>query len=213
MRAEQPVPAGGRGIVRQWSLVVGYLKVNCYILAAQESDQALVIDPGDEAESILELVRGHGLKVGAVALTHCHWDHIGAVADVAEPDGAPVYLHEGDMHFLRDWSPRPVEPAGFLRHGDVVEAGGVRLSVRFTPGHSPGGICLVGENRVFSGDVLFKGSIGRHDYPGGSQEQLMASLRDQVLTLPDALAVYPGHGPASTIGEERRGNPYLTGIT
>ncbi len=202
---------------------VGFYKVNCYLVSvvpdgaveAGGNDgpggDAVVIDPGDEAEAILDLVRARGLEVRAVLLTHGHWDHVGAVADVAEATGAPVYLHEADLALLEEWSPRPVPAVRFLQDGGMVEAGGLSLEAWHTPGHTPGGLCYRLGGWLFSGDTLFAGSVGRTDFPGGSPEELARSLR-RLLTLPDGTTVYPGHGPATTIGRERVANPFLSGL-
>lgn len=194
-----------------WTIPVGFYKVNCYVVRAGEG-LAAVVDPGDDAERILALLEREGLRAACVLLTHAHWDHVGAVADVAGAHGAPVMLHRADLPMLEEWSPRPVEPARFLDHGDTVEVGDLRCDVLHTPGHTPGSVCYRWDGGLFSGDTLFAGAVGRWDFPGGSREDLMRSLRERVLTLPDDLAVYPGHGPATSIGRERRDNPHLSGI-
>lgn len=190
---------------------VGFYKVNCYIVSAESGAEAAVIDPGDEAEAILEVIRARGLRVTAILLTHAHWDHVGAVADVAEATGAPVYLHQAELGALEEWSPRPVPGVRLVADGDRIEAGGLTFEAWHTPGHTPGGVCYRLGGRLFSGDTLFAGSVGRTDFPGGSAEDLARSLR-RLLTLPDETAVHPGHGPATTIGRERLTNPFLAGL-
>lgn len=194
-----------------WTVCVGFYKVNCYIIHAGEG-LAVVIDPGDESDQILSLLEREGLRAGCVLLTHGHWDHVGSVADVADAHGAPVMLHQADLAMFKEWSPRPVEPARLLGHGDTVTVGDLSFDVLHTPGHTPGGLCYRSDGHLFTGDTLFAGAIGRWDFPGGSREELMGSLRERVLVLPDDLSVYPGHGPATTIGRERYENPYLTEI-
>lgn len=198
--------------LRLWAVPVGPLRVNCYLLAAEGAPEAAVIDPGDEAEAILARARDEGLQVRAVLLTHAHWDHIGAVAEVAEATGAPVMLHRADQPLLDAWSPRPVQPACFLDQGDEVRVGAVRLQVLHTPGHTPGGLCFLAGRHLFTGDTLFAGAVGRWDFPGGSEAALRRSLRERILVLPDDLSVHPGHGPDTTIGDERRDNPYLADL-
>ncbi len=198
--------------LRLWVVPVGPLRVNCYLVAGSRSPEAVVIDPGDEADAILARAAEAGLQVRAILLTHAHWDHVGAVAEVAEATGAPVLLHAADLPLLEEWSPRPVVPGRLLDQGDEIRVGEVVLSVLHTPGHTPGGLCFRAAGRVFTGDTLFAGSVGRWDFPGGSREELLRSLRDRLLPLPDELLVHPGHGPATTIGAERRDNPFLRGL-
>ncbi len=191
-----------------WWLPTGLYEENCYILKAGEG-AAAVIDPGDDADQILGLLEREGLQAVAILLTHCHWDHIGAVPDLAEAYRAPVMLHEADLPLLEEWAPRQVRPTRFLQHGDRVTCGDLVFDVLHTPGHTPGGLCFLTGNRLFTGDTLFKGTVGRTDFPGGSAEALQASIRDLLLPLPDDVEVYPGHGDPSTIGAERRYNPFL----
>lgn len=199
---------------------VGPLQANCYIVTHQKEPAALVIDPGDDAEHLLTALEGR--RVEAILLTHAHYDHIGALEQVRQATGAPVYIHRDEAAWLTDpllngslspWAPGgPVRcsPADhLLEHGDTVEFAGVQLRVAHTPGHSPGGVSYIGPGFAFTGDALFRGSIGRTDLPGGDHQQLIAAIRDHLLTLPDATVILPGHGPASTVGDERRTNPFL----
>lgn len=195
--------------MKMWTIPVGFYKANCYIIGAGEG-LAAVIDPGDEPDQILGLLERERLRAACVLLTHGHWDHVGSVADVVDAHGGQVMLHQADLPMLREGSPREVQPARFLDHGATVTVGDLCFDVIHTPGHTPGGLCYRLDGSLFTGDTLFAGAIGRWDFPGGSREDLMRSLRERVLVLPDDLAAYPGHGPATTIGRERRDNPYLT---
>ncbi len=200
-------------------LIVGPLQVNCYILADEKTKEAVVIDPGDDADDILKIVREKGFRVKYLINTHAHFDHVGANKAVKEATGAELLLHEADApvlaaasHQSRSFGLSPVvsPPADrYLKHGDVVTAGEVSLKVLHTPGHSPGGISLLEQGIVFTGDSLFAGSIGRTDLPGGDLLTLLRSIKTNLMVLPDETKVFCGHGPASTIGEERRENPFL----
>jgi glyoxylase-like metal-dependent hydrolase (beta-lactamase superfamily II) len=204
-------------------LAVGALQCNCYILGDERSREALVIDPGEEAGRILAVIRRHGLTVRAIVQTHAHFDHVGATAPLREATGAEVCLHRGDeelyahLGLQAQWFGLPAPVATpvtrWCGDGDELKAGGLSLHVLHTPGHTPGSICVrhEGDALLFSGDTLFCGSVGRTDLWGGSQEQLMASIQQRILTLPDDTVVYPGHGPETTIGQERRSNPFLQG--
>lgn len=198
------------------SFVVGALQNNCYLVADEVSGRAAVIDPGLESEPVLEAVRAAGLTLEYVILTHAHFDHVSGCELFA---GVPIVMHPDDLPLLQKVpetarffgytvAPPPM-PARLVREGETIEVGNVRLRVLDTPGHTPGGISLAAAEAVFVGDTLFAGSIGRTDLAGGSYETLLRSIRGKLLGLPDATAVYPGHGPATTIGEERRDNPFL----
>lgn len=207
------------------SLTLGPYQTNCYIAAAGRSGKAILIDPGDEPERILAVLRHLSLEVACIVNTHAHVDHMGADSAIQQATGAPILIHSADAPLLSSPSsnlssllgqplqvPEPlsaVSPPRLLEEGEKVEAGGLVLTVLHTPGHTPGSICLLGQGLLFSGDLLFAGGVGRTDFPGGSQEQLAASLR-RVLKLGDQVVVYPGHGPKTTIGAERQVNPWLT---
>ena len=194
---------------------------NCYLVIDEAARECAIIDPGEEAGLILEQVSAAGARAVAVWLTHAHLDHVLGVARVAAATGAPVYLHPADRA-LYNHVPEQAEAFGIraapvpapdraFAHGDVARVGGLAFAVRHTPGHSPGSVCLVGHGVVFAGDVLFQGSIGRADLPGGDIDTLLDSIERELLVLPDSTIVYSGHGPPTTIGAERRGNPFLTG--
>ena len=200
-------------------LVVGPLQVNCYVVSDEKTKEAIVIDPGDDAEDILRLVNGKGLKVRYIVNTHAHFDHVGANKQLKDATGAELLIHQEDDKLLGNTAGQarmfgmtaPSSPKAdrFVKHGDVVTAGAVSLTVLHTPGHSAGGICLVGDGVAFTGDALFAGSIGRTDLMGGDLMTLITSIKTNLMTLPDETVVLSGHGPQSTIGEERRENPFL----
>ena len=201
-------------------LVVGPLATNCYIIGSESSKEGMIIDPGAEANQILSSVKDTGLDIKFIVLTHSHIDHIGALKEVKEATGAEVAIHTDDAQTLKVQEPSlgamfglsypsPPPPDRLLGDGESIDIGDLRFSVLHTPGHTPGGICLLGEGIVFSGDTLFNYGVGRADLPGGSYSQLMDSISTKLMTLPDTTIVYPGHGPDTTIGTERQGNPFL----
>lgn len=200
-------------------LVVGPLQVNCFIVADEKTKDAVVIDPGDDARDILRIIRERDLKVRYIVNTHGHFDHVGANRAVKEATGAEILIHEGDVPVLASagkqaaafgMNPVSAPPADrYIKHGDVISAGEIALKVLHTPGHSPGGVCLQEHGVVFTGDALFAGSIGRTDLPGGNLMTLLRAIKTNLMTLPDDTKVFSGHGPASTIGEERQENPFL----
>ena len=199
-------------------LVVGPFASNCYIIGSESNKEGVIIDPGAEAEEILKNVKDLGLNIKFIVLTHGHIDHIGALKEVKETTGAEVAIHTDEAKSLHERSlatvfglsyPPPPPPDRLLKGGDSIDIGDLHLLVVHTPGHSRGGICLVGEGVVFSGDTLFNFGIGRYDLPGGNGSQLMDSIHTKLMILPDNTIVCPGHGPDTTIGTERRGNPFL----
>jgi hydroxyacylglutathione hydrolase len=200
---------------------VGPVQENCFVARIEGSDRAVVVDPGEEPDRILGAVRELGLTVEAVLVTHCHFDHIGAVAPVARATGAPVYVSEIERPVLADIMSY-VPFAGFgpyesyeadhtLKGGERLELAGLEIDVLFTPGHSPGHVTysIPAESAVFSGDVLFQGSVGRTDLPGGDWGTLLSSIGGLVESLPEDTTVYPGHMGITTLGAERRSNPFL----
>jgi hydroxyacylglutathione hydrolase len=203
------------------TLSVGELATHCHIVASETTLEAIVIDPGGDADRILAELRRLNLRVVQIVDTHGHFDHTLANGRVKEATGAPLSIHQADAEMLTNplkgfsfWAgnlkPGPAAD-GFLKDGDVLRAGEVSLKVLHTPGHSPGSISLCTDGAVFSGDALFQGSIGRTDFPGGDYETLIRSIRTRLLTLPDETVVYTGHGPNTTVGAERLDNPFLGG--
>lgn len=198
---------------------VGPMEVNCYILASGKNAQAIIIDPGSQERKIMDALNKHGLTAAFIINTHGHYDHIGC----DDKFGVPVYVHRKDVPFLKD--PRLNLSVLFalpyrlkseiraLEDNDTVELADIRLKVLHIPGHTPGGIALLvvnpPEKAVFSGDTLFCGGIGRSDIPAGDEALLIESIKEKLLALPEDTKVYPGHGPSSTIGEEKRNNPFL----
>lgn len=190
---------------------------NCYVV--RDGGEALVIDPGDVTPELLRAIEGYTVKT--VVNTHCHCDHCGGNAEILKKTGAELICNEKELGLLRalpqqgmmfgvPFAPSP-DPDRYIKEGDTVSVGQVAFGVREAPGHSPGHIVLVGDGFVISGDVLFAGSIGRTDLPGGSYPQLIESIKTKLFTLPDDTIVYSGHGPETTIGAERRTNPFLVG--
>jgi hydroxyacylglutathione hydrolase len=213
------------------SIPVGMLQCNCSIIGDPVTREALVIDPGDEVGRILELLGRHKLTVKAIVSTHAHIDHVGGLSKLHQYTGAPVMMHREDLPlyqgmdvqaaFLGVAPPEVTEVDQLLREGDVLQWGSLEARVMHTPGHTPGSVSLylpqgagkimLAAPQLFAGDTLFAGSIGRTDLWGGSLEEIMDSLRDKVMQLPDETIVHPGHGPRTTIGEERQSNPFLVG--
>ena len=203
------------------SRVVGPFGCNCAILACERSREALVIDPGDEAEDILALLEKDRLTARYLLHTHAHLDHIGATAALRAKTGAAACLHEGDL-FLADHLPLQASLFGLpapqtpqidrlLKDGESYSSGSVSLQVIHTPGHTPGSVTFfwADSGLLLTGDTLFAGSVGRTDLWGGSTETLLRSIHDRLMGFPDSTRIFPGHGPGSTIGQERRANPFL----
>jgi hydroxyacylglutathione hydrolase len=200
---------------------VGPLQCNCSIIGDEVSREAMVIDPGDDIDDIVAIIDEHKLQVKQIVITHAHIDHVGGAMKLRAKTGAPILLNQNDYALLKmldvqaGWlgmkPPGEVEIEAGLAHDETLRAGSLSASVLHTPGHTEGSVCLYfpEEKMLIAGDTLFARSIGRTDLPGGSFEKIMRSLHDRVLTLPDETAVIPGHGPVTTIGEEREGNPFL----
>jgi hydroxyacylglutathione hydrolase len=201
-------------------LEVGPFASNCYIVGSESSREGMIIDPGDEAKRILKEVRDLELDIKIIVLTHGHIDHVSALKEVKGATGAQVAIHTDDVSTLknrllsifmgiRHKSPPP--PDRLLNDGDIISIGGLKFTVLHTPGHTRGSICLLGEGTLFSGDTLFHYGIGRSDLPGsgGNHQQLINSIHERLMVLDDDIKVYPGHGLETTIGTERRGNPFL----
>jgi len=203
-------------------LVVGPFGSNCFIAGSEATREGMIIDPGANGDAILKAVGDLGLSITLIVATHNHLDHVGALRSVKDALGTRYAVHEDDVEGMtRDTFGRifgmvaggsfksPPEPDILLRDGDVIEVGGLAFTVLHTPGHTRGGISLLGDGIVFSGDTLFNCGIGRTDLPGGDYAVLINSIMSKLMTLPDETVVYPGHGPATTIGDERRRNPFL----
>lgn len=200
-------------------LSVGPLQVNCFLVACRKTHDAMVIDPGEDGSRILQLADKEGLKISKVVNTHGHFDHIGANRQLIEATGAELMLHAADLPLLSQArnhaesfgltaDPSP-EPDRLLDQGDTFEVGELTFKVFHVPGHSLGGICLLSDGHLFVGDVLFAGSIGRTDLPGGDFNALVKGVRERLFNLPDETIVHPGHGPDTTIGRERKTNPFV----
>jgi len=185
------------------TLPVGFLETNCYLLGDSESGEALVIDPGGDKALILDELKKMGLKARLILLTHGHPDHYGAALELAADTGAPIYMHPQDSAFYRLKVDRE------LSDGQLIQLGSLRLKVLHTPGHTPGSVCFLDEEDLFSGDTLFCGAVGRTDFPGGDTQKMRDSL-EKFKSLSPTLKLYPGHGETGTLEEELAENPFLT---
>ena len=204
-------------------LPVGPLQCNCSVIGDETTHEGMVIDPGDDIEQVLALVQKHKLKIKQIVITHAHIDHVGGAMKLRAATGAPILLNQNDDALLKMLDVQAgwigVRPPGEVKIDEnladtaTVKTGGITASVMHTPGHTEGSVCLYfpAENKLIAGDTLFAGSIGRTDLPGGSFEKIIQSLHGKVMTLPDETIVVPGHGPLTTIGEERESNPFIQG--
>jgi len=205
-------------------LPVGALQCNCSVFGDEQSREAIVIDPGDNIDQILAILAKHALKVKAIVITHAHIDHIGGAAKLKAATGAPVHMNASDqelydtLEMQAGWlgmkTPEKTSIDTEARDGDTLRLGVAVFHVLHTPGHTQGSITLwiPAENKLIAGDTLFRDSIGRTDLPGGDGRQILRSIRDKLLILPDDAAVVPGHGESTTIGRERERNPFLHGL-
>ncbi len=211
--------------MKLYSFTTGIVATNCYLLLNPELQSAILIDaPPESTDTILATLEQHQSKLSAILLTHTHWDHIADLPALKRQTNAPVYVHPMDEYRLLDPAahsifPLPVDIAptaadAYVQHNQHLTLAGLECVVKHTPGHTEGSVCFYfpSETAVFSGDTLFAGSIGRTDLPGGNMEQLINSIRTELLSLDDHITVYPGHGPSTTIGEERQFNPFLIGV-
>ncbi|MBN2417443.1 MBL fold metallo-hydrolase [bacterium] len=200
-------------------LQLGMLETNCYIVSDTEGGECAVVDPADDAAYIVSVAEKSGMRIATIILTHGHYDHIGALASLAGATGCRAHIHPRDAAKLtdtgRNFSSLLGSPAVYtgeitpVEDGDLISVGTRNLRVIHTPGHSPGSICLSGDDFILSGDTLFASGVGRTDLPGGSPEQLTRSIRDKLFALPDATVVFPGHGSPTTIGKEKAENPFF----
>jgi len=201
-------------------VTVGPLDTNSYIVLDSESREGILIDAGGESSKILSVVRKHGVKITGIYLTHGHFDHVLAVRDLIEELNCKFYVHKQDLEILSQTPleakrllgitiPPPPQPHGWIKEGDVIRVGNLKLRVIHTPGHTPGSVCYVAEGCVFTGDTLFAGSIGRTDLSGGDPEKLISSILNKLFSLPDDYVVYPGHGPSTMIRVEKAMNPFV----
>lgn len=213
---------GGKAQMQIITKPVGLLAANSYIIYDQAKRHAGVIDPGGNGEDILNEITSRNLELKYILLTHGHFDHIDAVGWLKDKTGAQIAIHKDDAPCLVDSSKNlslslgreSIQPQAdlLLNHGDSIIIGDIELKVIHTPGHSLGSISLMAGNVIFTGDTLFKGSIGRTDFLGGSMDQLLSSIKNRLLTLDDNTLVYPGHGPKTNIGYEKATNPFLEGL-
>jgi len=207
--------------LRVYVMEVGPLAENAYIVEHVGSRKAAVVDPGDEGEEILSRIAERGITLDKILLTHGHFDHVGAVRTLRERTGARIHVHAEEVERMRTADRQggmfglsvesPPAPDVLVREGDVVELGDRGFRVLHTPGHTPGHVTFLAGEMAFVGDLIFAGSIGRTDLPGGSYDDLIRAVREKIFTLPDRTVLFPGHGPATTVGEEKRSNPFFTG--
>lgn len=200
-------------------MVVGPMAVNCFLIGCEHTKHAAIIDPGDEMNEIMAPVLENGLTLKTILLTHGHVDHLTQLQALKDKTNAEILMHEKDHFLLKDArqhamffglpDPGTPTPDRFLNDGDVIDIGNTKVRVLHTPGHSPGSVTFHVDNRLIVGDLIFAGSIGRTDLPGGNFDDLMQSVRTKIFTLPDSTMIYPGHGPETNVGQEKQFNPFF----
>lgn len=201
------------------TIVVGDLAVNCFIMACEQTKKGIVVDPGDNIDGILEIVKKHNIDIIEIVATHGHFDHIGRVTTLKEKTGAPFTIHKADLFMVEglveiasflsiDTDPPPAVDR-FIDEGDTITFGNHTLNILHVPGHAPGNVALTWPGHAIVGDTVFAGSIGRTDLEGADPQVLMDSIRTKILTLPDETFLYPGHGPQTTVAQEKQTNPFL----
>jgi hydroxyacylglutathione hydrolase len=198
---------------------IGVYAANCYLIACEETKEAIVVDPGGESEEIIKKSDELGVNIKYILLTHAHGDHIGGLKDLKKEIGCPVLIHKDDEDMLLDaqlnlsahmsMDDVMIKPDRLLEDGDVINVGNLQAVIIHTPGHTQGGISIKVNNIILSGDTLFKGSIGRTDLYGGSFDDIIDSIKNKILVFPDEYEIYPGHGPSTTVGFEKRNNPFV----
>ena len=202
------------------TIIVGPLDVNCFIISCPKTKQSAIIDPGENADDILQSIKSKSLDVKYILLTHGHFDHIGAVADISAATHSDILLHADDQEqvdaapahagFFGLPVPKSFSVDRYVNEEDTLEIGELTLTVLHTPGHSRGCVCYLGKDVIFAGDTLFYGGVGRTDLPGGNYQAIIQSIKEKLFALPDAMRVYSGHGPPTTIGREKKYNPFVS---
>lgn len=201
-----------------WRREVGSFAANCYLIACAETKEGMIIDPGAEAKQILKMVEDAAVTVKYIVNTHGHVDHVGANEEVRRVTGAPILIHEADGEMCKKphaslsvfvGKLQLAEPDRFIKEGDKLTVGNLTVDVIETPGHTKGSVTLLADGKLFTGDTLFSGSVGRTDLPGGSHGEIIYSIKEKLLIFPDRTTVYPGHGPETTIADEKQYNPFL----
>ena len=199
---------------------VGPLQMNATLVMDKKTKETIFFDPGDETERILEVAENEGMNITRLIATHCHFDHVADANKAMEKLGLPLEIcplgeellgKVGPIAAAFGYAPSKIEAGGYLNEGDIVELGMNKFKILLCPGHSPDSLCFYTDGTLIGGDVIFQGAVGRTDLPGGSAEDLMESIRTKILPLPDETVIYPGHGPKTILGEERKHNPYING--
>ncbi len=203
------------------SIVVGPFAANCYFVKKSDSQKCVIIDPGGDAELLLDKLLDLNLELQALLITHGHIDHVMALSEISKKIPVPVYAHkddkqllenikiQGQMFGLSEFEQPTI--SNWIQESDLIEIAGLKIKVLHTPGHSPGGCCYLLNSKIFVGDTLFESSIGRTDLPGGDYDLLISTIKTKLFSLPDEMIVYPGHGETTTIGHEKKYNPFLRG--